>query len=95
MQTSLPEEVADRMKALLFDYNVVPKKTLDDILDFYVRFERIHPFKTATAAWTAYHVQGMSQIQHRSVYHRRSLKLFYYRGLKEWYNERDISRIPA
>ena len=34
MQTSLPEEVADRMKALLSDYNAVPKKTLDDILIF-------------------------------------------------------------
>lgn len=34
MQTSLPEEVADKMKALLSDYNAVPKKTLDDILDF-------------------------------------------------------------
>lgn len=45
MQTSLPEEVADRMKALLSDYNAVTKKTLDDILDFYVRFERIHPFQ--------------------------------------------------
>ena len=45
MQTSLPEEVADRMKALLSDYNAVPKKTLDDILDFHVRFERIHPFQ--------------------------------------------------
>ena len=22
-----------------------------------------------------------------------NLKLFYYRGLKEWYNERDISRM--
>lgn len=45
MQTALPEEVADKMKALLSDYNAVPKKTLDDILDFHVRFERIHPFQ--------------------------------------------------
>ena len=45
METALPEEVADRMKALLSDYNAVTKKTLDDILDFYVRFERIHPFQ--------------------------------------------------
>ena len=45
MDTALPEEVADKMKALLSDYNAVPKKTLDDILDFHVRFERIHPFQ--------------------------------------------------
>ena len=45
MQTALPEKVADKMKALLSDYNAVPKKTLDDILDFHVRFERIHPFQ--------------------------------------------------
>ena len=44
MVTALPEEVADRMKALLTEYNNKEEKTLEDILDFYVKFERIHPF---------------------------------------------------
>ena len=45
METALPEEVADKMKALLTKYNGKEEKTLEDILDFHVEFERIHPFQ--------------------------------------------------
>lgn len=89
MQTSLPEEVADRMKALLSDYNAVPKKTLDDILDFHVRFERIHPFQDGDGR-----VGRLIMFKECLKYNivpfiiEENLKLFYYRGLKEWYNEK-------
>ena len=45
MDTALPEEVADKMKALLTEYNAKEEKTFADILDFHVKFERIHPFQ--------------------------------------------------
>ena len=45
MDTALPEEVADKMKALLTEYNAKEEKTFEDILDFHVKFERIHPFQ--------------------------------------------------
>lgn len=89
MQTSLPEEVADRMKALLSDYNAVPKKTLDDILDFHVRFERIHPFQDGNGR-----VGRLIMFKECLKYNivpfiiEENIKLFYYRGLKEWYNEK-------
>lgn len=89
MQTSLPEEVADRMKALLSEYNAVPKKTLDDILDFHVRFERIHPFQDGNGR-----VGRLIMFKECLKYNivpfiiEENLKLFYYRGLKEWYNEK-------
>ena len=89
MQTSLPEEVADRMKALLSDYNAVPKKTLDDILDFHVRFERIHPFQDGNGR-----VGRLIMFKECLKYNivpfiiEENLKMFYYRGLKEWYNEK-------
>ena len=89
MQTALPEEVADKMKALLSDYNAVPKKTLDDILDFYVRFERIHPFQDGNGR-----VGRLIMFKECLKYNivpfiiEENLKLFYYRGLKEWYNEK-------
>ena len=89
MQTSLPEEVADRMKALLSDYNAVPKKTLDDILDFHVRFESIHPFQDGNGR-----VGRLIMFKECLKYNivpfiiEENLKLFYYRGLKEWYNEK-------
>ena len=44
MDTALPEEVADKIKALLTEYNGKEEKTFENILDFYVKFERIHPF---------------------------------------------------
>ena len=89
MQTSLPEEVADRMRALLSDYNAVPKKTLDNILDFHVRFERIHPFQDGNGR-----VGRLIMFKECLKYNivpfiiEENLKLFYYRGLKEWYNEK-------
>ena len=43
--TALPEEVADKMKALLIEYSAKEEKTFEDILDFHVKFERIHPFQ--------------------------------------------------
>lgn len=45
MDTALPEEVADKMKNLLAEYNGKEEKTFEDILDFHVKFERIHPFQ--------------------------------------------------
>lgn len=89
MQTSLPEEVADRMKALLSDYNAVPQMTLDDILDFHVRFERIHPFQDGNGR-----VGRLIMFKECLKYNivpfiiEENLKLFYYRGFKEWYNEK-------
>lgn len=44
METAFLEEFADKMKALLTEYNVKEAKTFDDILDFHVKFERIHSF---------------------------------------------------
>ena len=89
MQTALPEKVADKMKALLSDYNAVPKKTLDNILDFHVRFERIHPFQDGNGR-----VGRLIMFKECLKYNivpfiiEENLKMFYYRGLKEWYNEK-------
>ena len=43
--TTKPAEVAGAIKALLKEYNSKSKITFDDILDFHVRFEAIHPFQ--------------------------------------------------
>ena len=45
METALPEEVADKMRNLLAEYNGKEEKVFEDILDFHVKFERIHPFQ--------------------------------------------------
>ena len=43
--TSLPSKVSNDMKNLLKWYESISNKTLEDIIEFHVRFEKIHPFQ--------------------------------------------------
>ena len=45
MHTTPPEEVSGKMKELLDEYNAKEEKSLDDVLDFHVKFEKIHQFQ--------------------------------------------------
>lgn len=89
MDTALPEEVADKMKTLLKEYNIIKEKTLEDILDFHVKFERIHPFQDGNGR-VGRLIMFKECLKHNIVPFiiEDNLKLFYYRGLKEWDNEK-------
>lgn len=89
MDTALPEEVADKMKMLLKEYNVIKEKTLEDILDFHVKFERIHPFQDGNGR-VGRLIMFKECLKHNIVPFiiEDNQKLFYYRGLKEWDNEK-------
>lgn len=45
IQTSLPSHVAEDMQELLNWYNNIKQKKLEDIIEFHVKFEKIHPFQ--------------------------------------------------
>lgn len=85
MATALPEDVAAEMQALLAAYSAKKAKTLEDILDFHVRFERIHPFQDGNGR-----VGRLIMFKECLKYGivpfiiEDNLKMFYYRGLKEW-----------
>ena len=43
--TSLPNNVQNDMKELMDWYDKIDKKSIEDIIEFHVRFEKIHPFQ--------------------------------------------------
>ncbi|NCB91184.1 MAG: Fic family protein [Clostridia bacterium] len=88
MNTTLPEEVADEMGELLTEYNSKGKKTLEDIVEFHVRFEKIHPFQDGNGR-VGRLIMFKECLKHNIVPFiiEDDLKMFYYRGLKEWNHE--------
>ena len=89
METTKPEDVPDEMQKLLNGYNKDKTKNLTDILDFHYNFESIHPFQ-----------DGNGRVGRLIMFKEclkndivpfiidDEIKLFYYRGLKEWKNEK-------
>ena len=92
-ETVKPEDVAAEMKALLADYNSRSEITFDDILDFHVRFESIHPFQDGNGR-VGRLIMFKECLKHNIVPFiiTEELKMFYIRGIKEWKNERGYLR---
>ena len=86
-ETAQPEEVHKKMKALLATYHAIQKIQFDDILDFHVRFERIHPFQDGNGR-VGRLIMFWQCLQSNSVPFiiTDDLRLFYYRGIQNWGN---------
>ncbi|MGI6701280.1 MAG: Fic family protein [Christensenellales bacterium] len=88
-ETTPPEKVSATMGTLLAEYNATKEKTLDEIIDFHVRFESIHPFQDGNG-------RVGRLIMFKECLHNNivpfiiddDMKMFYYRGLHEWNSEK-------
>lgn len=89
IETTLPRLVPQEMKKLVDEYNNKEKHTLEEIIEFHVKFERIHPFQ-----------EGNGRVG-RLIAFKECLKnnivpfiildikkMYYYRGLQKWDEER-------
>ena len=88
-KTTPPEDVAEEVKALLSAYNPRATHSFEEIVDFHVRFERIHPYQ-----------DGYGRVGRLVMFKEclasnvvpfiiaDDMKEFYYRGLTEWDNEK-------
>ena len=84
-ETAQPEEVHKKMKALLATYHAIKKIQFDDILDFHVQFERIHPFQDGNGR-VGRLIMFWQCLQSNIVPFiiTDDLRLFYYRGIQNW-----------
>ncbi len=88
-ETAKPEDVANKIKTILKDYNQKDEHTLEEIIDFHYRFETIHPFQDGNGR-VGRLIMFKECLKNNIVPFiiDEDLKMFYYRGLSEWNNEK-------
>lgn len=87
--TAAPDEVPAQMKRLISQYSDLKRVALEDIIDFHYQFESIHPFQDGNGR-VGRLIMLKECLSHDIVPFIISddLKMFYYRGLKNWEQER-------
>ena len=84
-ETVAPEDVHKRMQTLIGEYNAIKKVEFDNILDFHVQFERIHPFQDGNGRVGRLMLLWQClQSAHVPFVITEDLRLYYYRGIQNW-----------
>jgi len=89
IKTTLPKSVEKEMAKLMDWYNSLKQVTMTEIIEFHYRFESIHPFQDGNGR--AGRIIMFKECLKNSIIPfiiKDADKLFYYRGLKEYKNEK-------
>lgn len=92
-ETAKPQDVASQMKQLLSRYESLNRVEFDDIVEFHYQFELIHPFQDGNGR--VGRLIALKECLRRGIIPfiiEDSKKLFYYRGLSQWENEKGYLR---
>ncbi len=89
IETVAPSKVAEKMRELLHNYNGKTEIKIEDIVEFHYNFERIHPFQDGNGR-VGRLICFKECLRHKIIPFiiEDRKKMFYYRGLREWENER-------
>lgn len=89
VETSKPEHVSKDISKLIGLYENKLKFEFEDIIEFHYNFEIIHPFQDGNGR-VGRIIAFKECLRHGIVPFTidESIKMFYYRGLKEWENKR-------
>ncbi|MCL1811682.1 MAG: Fic family protein [Methanomassiliicoccaceae archaeon] len=87
--TCPPADVKKMMKALLDEYNSKDIKTIEDVIAFHQRFEKIHPFQDGNGR-VGRLIMFKECLANNIVPFiiKEESRWYYYRGLKEWDREK-------
>ena len=90
MKTIAPKDVQKNMQKLLDWYNSLIQITINEIIEFHARFEKIHPFQDGNGR--VGRIIAFKECLKNNIIPFIILdkdKLFYYRGLKEYQSNRE------
>jgi len=89
LETSKPENVSRDLSKLIGVYENNMKYEFEDIIEFHYKFEIIHPFQDGNGR-VGRIIAFKECLRHGLVPFTidNSIKIFYYRGLREWIKER-------
>lgn len=88
-KTTDPKGVEKAIKQLLEEYSKIKNKKIEDIIEFHYKFEKIHPFQDGNGR-VGRLIMFKECLRHNIIPFLidETHKLFYYRGLKEYKNEK-------